>query len=54
MGREILLLTAYFEHSVGLRSDTNANLMQDVFSHERWEVSFLVRTSTFRQAYGKI
>ena len=30
MGREILLLTAYFEHSVGFRSDTNANLMQDV------------------------
>ena len=30
MGREILLLTAYFEHSVGSRSDTNANLMQDV------------------------
>ena len=30
MGREILLLTAYFEHSVGVRSDTNANLMQDV------------------------
>ena len=30
MGREILLLTAYFEHWVGLRSDINANLMQDV------------------------
>ena len=30
MGREILLLTAYFEHSVGFRSDINANLMQDV------------------------
>ena len=30
MGREILLLTAYFEHSVGFRSDTNVNLMQDV------------------------
>ena len=30
MGREILLLTAYFEHSVSFRSDTNANLMQDV------------------------
>ena len=24
------MLTAYFEHSVGFRSDTNANLMQDV------------------------
>ena len=30
MGREILSLTAYFEHSVGFRSDSNANLMQDV------------------------
>ena len=30
MGREILLFTAYFEHSVGFRSDINANLMQDV------------------------
>ena len=30
MGTEILLLTAYFEHSVGFRSDINANLMQDV------------------------
>ena len=30
MGREILLFTAYFEHSVGFRSDTKANLMQDV------------------------
>ena len=30
MGREILLLTAYFEHSVGFRSDINANLMHDV------------------------
>ena len=29
LGRDILLLTAYFEHSVGFRSDTNANLMQD-------------------------
>ena len=29
-GREILLLTAYFEHSVGFRSDINANLMHDV------------------------
>ena len=29
-GREILLFTAYFEHSVGFRSDINANLMQDV------------------------
>ena len=39
MGREILLLTAYFEHSVGFRSDTNANLMQDV--------SFLTRDGRF-------
>ena len=30
MGGEILLFTAYFEHSLGFRSDTNANLMQDV------------------------
>ena len=30
MGREILLLIAYFEHSVGFRSDINANLMHDV------------------------
>ena len=30
MVREILLFTAYFEHSVGFRSDNNANLMQDV------------------------
>ena len=30
MGREMLLFTAYFEHSVGFRSDINANLMQDV------------------------
>ena len=30
MGREILLPTAYFEHSVGFRSDINANLMHDV------------------------
>ena len=30
MDREILLVTAYFEHSVGFRSDINANLMQDV------------------------
>ena len=30
MGKEILLLTAYFEHSVGFRSDINANLMHDV------------------------
>ena len=29
-GRETLLLTACFEHSVGFRSDNNANLMQDV------------------------
>ena len=29
-GRENLLFTAYFEHSVGFRSDINANLMQDV------------------------
>ena len=40
-GREILLFTAYFEHSVGFRSDINANLMQDVcFSHERRKASF--------------
>ena len=39
MGREILLLTAYFEHSVGFRSDTNANFdARRVFSHGRWEV----------------
>ena len=30
MGREVLLFTACFEHSVGFRSDINANLMQDV------------------------
>ena len=30
MGREILMLTAYFEHSVVFRSDINAKLMQDV------------------------
>ena len=30
MSREILLLTAYFEHSVYFRSDTNANLMLGV------------------------
>ena len=30
MGREILLFTAYFEHSVCFRSDINASLMQDV------------------------
>ena len=30
MGKEILLLTAYFEHSVGLRTETIANLMDDV------------------------
>ena len=29
-GRGILLFTAYFEHSVGFRSDINASLMQDV------------------------
>ena len=39
MGREILLLTAYFEHSVGFRSDTNCQFdARRVFSHERWEV----------------
>ena len=57
MGREILLLTAYFEHSVGFRSDTSANLMQDVCfltRDGRGFHSFWVRTSTFRQAYGKI
>ena len=30
MGREILLVTANFEHAVGFRSDINANLMHDV------------------------
>ena len=30
MCREILLRTAYFEHSVGFRSDINADLMHDV------------------------
>ena len=30
MGRENLLLTAYFEHPVGFRNDINANLMHDV------------------------
>ena len=30
MSREILLFTAYFEHSVGFRSHINANVMQDV------------------------
>ena len=31
MGREILLFTASFGHSVGFRSDINANLVQDVY-----------------------
>ena len=30
IGREMLMFTAHFEHSVGFRSDINANLMQDV------------------------
>ena len=30
VGRETLLFAAYFEHSVGFRSDFNAKLMQDV------------------------
>ena len=34
MGREILLFTAYFEHSVGFRSD--------MFSHERRKASFIL------------
>ena len=34
---QILLLTAYFEHSVGFRSDINANLMHDVcFLTREW------------------
>ena len=40
MGREILLFTAYFEHSVGFRSDQRQFDARRVFSHERWEVSF--------------
>ena len=39
MGRGMLLFTACFEHSVGFRSGINANLMQDVFSHERRKAS---------------
>ena len=44
MGREILLLTAYFEHSVGFRSDIHANLMQDV--------CFLTRNGRFSFIFG--
>ena len=53
MGREILLLTAYFEHSVGFRSDTTAILCRTcVFSREMGGVpSFWVRISTFRQVF---
>ena len=58
MGREILLFTAYFEHSVGFRSDTNANLMRDVclltrdgkmrleLSHQRHIFVIRVETTT--------
>ena len=56
MGREISLLTANFEHSIGFRSDINANLMHDVcFSREVGGFpSFLVRISISRQVCGKI
>ena len=44
MSREIMLLTAYFEHSVGLSSDINANLMHDVcFSRETEDTHYLGR-----------
>ena len=40
-GQGDFLFTAYFEHCVGFRSDTNANLMQDVcFLTERRKASF--------------
>ena len=41
MGREILLFTAYFEHSVGfpLRYQRQFDARR-VFSHERWKASF--------------
>ena len=42
--REILLSTAYFQHSVGFRSDINANLMQDV--------CFLTRDGKFPFIFG--
>ena len=50
MGREILLLTAYFEYSVGFRNDIGAGLMRDVTEglHSFWE-----RNSISRQACGK-
>ena len=44
MGRENLLLTAYFEHPVGFRSDINANLMHDV--------CFLTRDGKFSFIFG--
>ena len=54
-GREILLLTVYFDHFVGFRNDINANLMLTcVFSrgmedsHLSWE-----RTSISHPACGK-
>ena len=54
-GREILLITAYFEHSVGFRSDINANLMQDVFFSRETEGfhSFWERISIYCQACGR-
>ena len=55
MGREILLLAAYFEHSVGCRSDINANLCMTCVlsretenSHSSWE-----RISTSHPVCGR-
>ena len=42
-GTDILLLTSYFEHSVGFHSDINANLMHDVcFLTRDGRLSFIV------------
>ena len=56
MGREILLLTAYFEHSAGFRSDINANLIHDVcfLTRDRRYPFILGRISTFRHPCGRI
>ena len=35
MGRKIMVLTTYFKHSVGFRSEIDANLMHDVCSLTR-------------------
>ena len=55
MGREILM-TAYFEDSIGFRSDINANLMQDVcFLTRDGKLPFIFweRISISRQDCGK-